>query len=219
MFRSIALAGAVAALSATAANAGFIYTQLNSDAEFLALGLDSTFEAQGRLANNANNGDQEFDLGPTTAAPATQAQYTWASGQPVPFSLSYDAMTGDVSFETPAGTLSYTATGAPTYGLAIRTRAEDGSTLLSDLELNGTTIFVDVFSSGGPADVDYLLINEGVGSLASFTLTGDITLTFDELDPPSGSRIAFQIKGVVPTPGAAALAGVVGLAALRRRTR
>ncbi|MEO1130633.1 MAG: choice-of-anchor W domain-containing protein [Planctomycetota bacterium] len=197
-----------------------IATEVADDAAFNALGLDPVFEAQGRIANNANNGDQEADLGPTTAAPVAQAQGVWASGQGFDFTLDYNAATNLVSWQIFGQTMEYTASADAT-ALAIRVRATNqASNMAVDLDgllVDGVTPPIDSVGAANPGDgVQYLIIS-GSELLDGFTLTGTATLTFDAGDQPSGSNLAFQIKGVVPSPmtGAFALAGAPLL--LRRR--
>ncbi len=199
-------------------NASVMTSNLADDAAFNELGLVPVFEAQGRIGNAAANGTQEADLGLTTAAPVASAQFAWGTNQPVSFTLSYDTVTNLVSWTIFGETMEFTAA-EDALELAIRMRAtsqRDGiSVSLEGMLLDGHAI-PDV-SAANPGDgVEYLRIT-GSEVADGFTLTGRARMIFDQSNPPTNSNLAFQIKGVVPAPGAAALAVMGLLAGVRRR--
>lgn len=203
---------------AGAANASVMTMNVADDAAFNALGLTTLFEAQGRIGNAATNGTQEADLGPTTSAPVDQAQFAWVTNQPVSFTLTYDTATNLVSWTIFGETMEYTAADDATQ-LAIRMRAttqrDNISVTLAEMMLDGHAI--PSVSAANPGDgVEYLVI-KGAEVANGFTLTGRANLIFDQGNPPTNSNLAFQIKGVVPAPGAAALAAMGLLAGTRRR--
>lgn len=189
------------------------------DASFAALGLSEVFEAQGRIGNAATNGTQEADLGPSTSAPVATAQFAWGSNQPVDFTLSYDIGTNLVTWTIFGQAMQYVAAEDP-IELAIRVRAttqrDNIAVHLSDMDINGFSI--PSISAMNPGDgVEYLRI-QGSSLQSGFTLTGRATMVFDQGNPPTNSNLAFQIKGVVPAPGACTVAAM-GLMTLARRRR
>lgn len=216
-------AAAAVVLSAPAAHGSVIAQSVAHDASFNALGLAEVFVAQGRIGNNQMNGDQEADLGDTSAAPAAQKQFQWGSNQPIPFTLTYDASTRAVTFDIFGGApMSYTAGGTdPVAGMAIRTRATTRyagmSVDISGLVVDGMSPSIDSVGAANPGDgVEYLLLT-GPAFADGFTMTGFATLEFDMGDMPNGSHLAFQMKAVVPGPGALGLAALAPAAFLRRR--
>ena len=142
------------------ATPGFALTtsHLASDAEFLALAPVIAFVAEGRIGDRGGAATFELDLGQETAAPATQAQYDWQSGQSEPFTLSYEAETGLVRFALGGHTLQYMASGTLT-DVFVRTRAINAgsSVAVSDLMLDGVSVG-DGSSCDAVSGVDYLRI-------------------------------------------------------------
>ena len=225
----IAFATAAAALAASAASASVSTSFLDTDADFVNVlnsGVTELWTAQGRIGNAALNGDQEFDLGFTSAAPTDQRQFTWQPGLPVPFDVSYDAGTDVLQF-TGDGTpvMSLPSAGAATE-VYIRLRATNQRPGLgidiSDIQIDIPSqsianmplpsIATDNITLDG---VEYLVISGLAGQ--SFSLNGTVTLAYDAQNPPSGSNLAFQIKGAIPTPGTVGLVGFAGIAAARRK--
>jgi hypothetical protein len=185
----------VIALIALLATGAFSLTtqHLATDTEMLALISDTIFVAEGRIGDLGGAATFELDLGQSTAAPSTTAQYGWVSGQVEAFTLCYDNVTGLVTFTLGGKTLNYT-TPFPVFGdIFVRTRAvDDGkSVVVQDLVLDGQNVG-DVSSAVGADDLDILWISGGTLS-DGFTLTGTATLAWTGA-PPSQSRLAFQIK-------------------------
>lgn len=216
------ITGVVALIASSAASAAITTTNLDTDADFTALlnsGVTELWAAQGRIGNAAGNGDQEFDLGFTTNAPADQRQFAWGDGQFVDFAVSYDAGTDELTFEAAGLSAMTLANAGAATDIYIRVRATsqraDLDISLERMMINGTGIPTLTTNNTTLDGVEYLVIS-GLGG-DDFTLSGLVGLGFDQGNPPSGSNLAFQIKGAVPTPGAAALASVAGLAAVRRR--
>ena len=212
------------AVAAATTTWGLSVSALSSDAEFVDLlnsgAIEELWVAQGRVGNAAASGDQEFDLGFSTSVPSSQRQFAWSNNQPVTFDVSYDANTDELSF-TAAGlsTMTLADAGAASE-IYIRVASTVGhssfaSTTLSSLTLNGAGV-PDISVATTAADsADYLILSDfGAGS---FTLSGQATLDFDPSDAPRGSRLSFQVKGIVPAPGAASLLAMAGLACARRR--
>jgi len=187
---SIVLSGFLALLSTSA----FALTtkHLATDAELLELVSDTIFVAEGRIGDLGGAATFELDLGQSTVAPSTTAQYAWVSGQAEPFILTYNSGTGLVTFTLGGRTLSY-ATPFPMFGdIFVRTRAVDAgnSIIVQDLMLDGQNVG-DVSNAVG-AGLDILWISGGLLS-DGFTLTGTATLSWAGA-PPTQSRLAFQIK-------------------------
>ena len=167
-------------------------THLATDAALLELISDTIFVAEGRIGDLGGAATFELDLGQSTAAPYTTAQYPWVSGAVEPFTLTYDCGTGLVTFVLGGKTLTY-VTPFPMFGdIFIRTRAVDAdrSVIVQNLVLDGENVG-DVSSAVGPG-LDILWISGGVLS-DGFTLTGAATLSWVGA-PPTQSRLAFQIK-------------------------
>lgn len=218
-----------------------------TDADFNTLLSSGTFTelfvAESRAGNGQTNGDYEFSINqpipagggfPGPFAGAT-GQRQWVSGQAVDFSLSYNAITGEIAYTVGGATLSAVTSGSANE-IYLRTRAQGRSgtnfsaMTLQNLMLDagqGFQSVADLSSSaaGTDSDVDYLIIS---GLAGSFTLTGQQILSWDGL-LPNGSRLASQIKvGIgpetedpesVPEPAALLgllLAGSVGVKALRK---
>ena len=182
------------ALGAGIAQADPITEHIATDAELVAALTDTLFVAEGRGGDGAGAATFELDLGQDTGAPAVQAQYGWVSGQPEPFTLSFDAGNGLVTFSLGGEVLQYT-TPYPEFGdMFIRTRAvNDGSSVVvDDLVLDGYVLDDQSAAANPGDDLDILRIAEADLS-SGFTLTGTATLTWTGT-LPSQSRLAFQIK-------------------------
>jgi hypothetical protein len=183
-----------AVLAAAAAQADPVTEHLDNDAELVAALTDTLFVAEGRGGDGAGVATFELDLGPDSGAPAATAQYGWVSGQPEPFSITYDAGNGDIEFTLGGEVLSY-STPYPEFGdMFIRTRAvDDGSAVVvDDLVLDGFAI-MDQSSAASPGGgLDILWIKQAELS-DGFTLTGTATLTWTDT-LPGQSRLAFQVK-------------------------
>ena len=187
---SIVMLGIVTLLSTTAFS--FTTQHLATDVELLALISDTIFVAEGRIGDLGGAATFELDLGQSTAAPNTSAQYAWVNGQVEPFTVSYNNVTGLVTFILGGKTLTY-MTPFPMFGdIFIRTRAleADRSIILQNLVLDGQNVG-DVSNAVGPG-LDILWISGGTLN-DGFTLTGTATLAWAG-SPPSQSRLAFQIK-------------------------
>jgi hypothetical protein len=154
------------------------------------------FVAEGRIGDRGGAATFELDLGQSTAAPATQAQYPWVSGQVEPFTLTYDTGTGLVTFQLGGRTLIYAPTATFT-DIYIRTRATQTGTsvVVNNLVLDGCAV-PDQSSATGNG-LDYLHLSGGtLGD--GFVLTGDATMTWGAT-PPTQSNLAFQIKVGTPS--------------------
>ena len=187
---SIMALGMVALLSTSAFS--LTVKHLSTDTALLALISDTLFVAEGRIGDLGGAATFELDLGQSTSAPNTMAQYGWVNGQVEPFTLTYDSGTKLVTFVLGGRTLTYTPP-FPMFGdIFVRTRAVDSGReiVVQSLVLNGQSVG-DVSHAVGDG-LDILWISGG--SLANgFTLTGTATLSWTGA-PPTQSRLAFQIK-------------------------
>jgi hypothetical protein len=120
----------------------FTVSHIATDADLLALVSDTIFVAEGRIGDLGGAATFELDLGQSTSAPSTTAQYGWVSGQAEPFTIIYNSVTRLVTFTLGGKTLNYT-TPFPMFGdVFIRTRAVevDRSVIVQDLVLNGQSV-------------------------------------------------------------------------------
>jgi hypothetical protein len=187
---SLAAFGLVLLLSSGAF--AFTVSHIASDVELLGLVSDTIFVAEGRIGDLGGAATFELDLGQSTAAPSTTAQYPWTSGTVEPFTLAYNAGTGLITFTLGGKVLTY-MTPFPMFGdIFVRTRAVDAerSVVVGDLVLNGQSVG-DVSNAVGPG-LDILWIS-GASLSNGFILTGTATLAWTGA-PPTQSRLAFQIK-------------------------
>lgn len=182
-----------ASLAPPAANAAIQTGHFATDAEMLALLSDSLFVAEGRIGDRGGAATFELDLGQSTAAPATQAQYPWQSGQTEPFTLAYDAGSHLVTFSLGGQVLTYVTEFSDFGVVYVRTRAiEDGTAVsVAGLGLDGAPLG-DASSAMGPGGLDILWITGGAFE-TGFTLAGTATLSWGTV-VPTQSRLAFQIK-------------------------
>lgn len=168
-----------------------------SDAAFNAVQPEAgiQFVAEGRIGDRSGAATFELDLGATTAAPFTTAQYGWINGQPEPFTLSFDSMSGVVTFQLGGKTLNYTPGGSFT-DIYVRTRATQAGTsiVVDNLVLDGCPVADNSTAVGD--GVDYLRLSGGTLN-DGFVLTGIATLSWGAV-VPLNSHLAFQIK--VGTP-------------------
>ncbi len=188
---SMLFLGIVVFLSGSASS--LTTTHLATDAEMLALISDTIFVAEGRIGDLGGAATFELDLGHDTSHPFTSAQYAWQSGRVEEFTLSYNNSNGIVTFTLGGVTLYFTTPFYQFGDLFIRTRAiDDGkSVVVGSLVLDGENVG-DLSSAAGPNGLDILWISGGtLGD--GFMLTGTAVLAWTG-NPPSQSRLAFQIK-------------------------
>lgn len=208
---------------------------------------DELFEARMRLdAGNSQTWKSAFWTDDNLSSTSGIAQNLWNDGVSYSFSLSYTASTGAANltvFGLNGGdrvvldTISLDA-GTDVSGFYYFARSQGngiGSTSLTNLQVNADgdlSALADLVSGDNQVFVqsqDYFFTSANVENV---TITGN--LTFDWMDSLSGSDINANLKNerfkasfkffqadgsAVPAGGTAALAGVAGLAAARRRRR
>ena len=169
-----------------------------------ALSNDHTaFIAEGRIGNNAMDGDHEVNIHTAPYTIQDQGNWIWNNnGIPVKFELSYNPDTNEVHFMVGnKQQVSYTLPEDEEFhDLMIRTRAtkEDSGVMINNLWLNKTQIDGTSVAVGNEEGIDVLWIS-GQELMEGFSLTGYSTMYWSEEDVPTGSHLAYQIKaGTVP---------------------
>jgi hypothetical protein len=195
MARGIKIFIALAALVATVAGssaAGLTTSHIGSDAEMLLLLSDERFVGEGRIGDGWSAATFEIDLGGDSGSPATTAQYGWPNGTAVAWSLTYDHTTDLISFTVDGITLNYTTPLSGFTDIFVRARAINaGSGIVVDnLVLDGKNVGDNSSATGDGLDI--LWVSGGELS-DGFTVSGHATMSWTG-DPPTQSRLAFQIK-------------------------
>ena len=165
------------------------------------------FVVQSQIGNNAVQGENPrsgqkelhiFDaVYSNNSAPFSRSlpdvaasDYGFTSGQAVDFILQ---VTGSqVTYTVGNQVLTSSSFTAPFTDLFLRTRADNGSMLISDLSLNGQSI--NALESNSSDTLKYIMIG---GLTGNFTLTGKSTMTFTQApfaEATRGARVAYQIK-------------------------
>ncbi len=162
------------------------------------------FVVQSQIGNNAVqgqnpwSGDTELHIfdavysNPYTRSLSgvASSNYGFTSGQAVDFLLQ---VTGSqVTYTVGNRVLTSSSFTAPFTDLFLRTRADNGSMLISDLRLNNQSI--NALESNSSEPLKYITIG---GLTGDFTLTGKSTMTFTQApfaQATRGARVAYQIK-------------------------
>ncbi|MBN2071168.1 MAG: hypothetical protein JW814_06885 [Candidatus Krumholzibacteriota bacterium] len=180
-------------ISFSAASAEVMTEHFETDAEMLEYLSDTMFVAEGRIGDRGGYATFELDIGNDTGAPAQTAQYDWISGQPEPFTVSYDAVTRQVAFSLGGTTLYYTTEYFDFDQIFVRTRATNAETsiLIDDIVVDGEAISDQSYADGNDGlDILWIIganLNDG------FLLSGTATLSWTGT-APTNSRLAFQVK-------------------------
>jgi hypothetical protein len=172
-------------------------------------GYREEFVVQSQIGNNtvsgqnALSGDSELQIFDvvysTNSTPyrrtlpgVASSQFAFTSGQAVDFSL--EVIGSQVTYTVGNRVLSRSSFTSPFTDLFLRTRADSGSMLLSNLKLNGQSIGSGFLESNSSDTLKYLIIG---GIQGDFTLTGQSTMNFTQApfaQAARGARIAYQIK-------------------------
>ncbi|MEM9082862.1 MAG: choice-of-anchor W domain-containing protein [Planctomycetota bacterium] len=212
---------------ASQANAAF-FSFVNSDTEFASQfgGIEELFVAEVRnVTSNTQrlNADWELGFGPDTQNPSQFEQRNlpaWSTGE-YNFTLTNSADIDTMSFRFTGNgsdeTITQLISTADLDQIFIRVAGLDANNTARVTGVSITTSEGAFGFASTPAifsGATYIGIDSDVLD-GDFTLTGSAFFTFNA--NTVGSRPSIQIKGLVPTPGAASLAAIAGLAAIRRR--
>jgi len=189
---AVAFLAAVLIILPEASAAEVTTEHLGTDAEMLEFLSDTMFVAEGRIGDRGGAATFELDLGQDSGDPATTAQYDWQNGVPEPFTVTYDDLTGQVTFSLGGAYLVYTTPYFDFDQIFVRTRATESETsvLVDDLVIDGVQVSDQSLAVGNGLDILWIkgaVLNNG------FVLTGVATLAWTGA-PPTQSRLAFQIK-------------------------
>ncbi|MEL7484084.1 MAG: PEP-CTERM sorting domain-containing protein, partial [Planctomycetota bacterium] len=147
------------------------------------------------------------------------------------FDLSYTSGTDTFEFvitrpDTTTSTISLPAPGIDQLNtLSLSTSGSRGAVSLTGVEFSGGAFFVDAFPNvdtapGGPTFAETFLYFGDTANLTSFdwSLSGDLSFgSFTRSNPSEGSKLTVRIIDTIPAPGTAAMLGLGGLVASRRR--
>jgi hypothetical protein len=195
------LVAAAIAISIPTLSSAITISHIATDAELVYMLSDTLFVSEGRIGDRGGAATFELDLGADTGIPGTSAQYDWLSGAVEPFTLTYDAGTGLVTFNLGGVTLHYTTSWFDFDQIFIRTRAVDegSSVTVDNIVIDGESVMDQSTANGNGLDILWIqgaILNDG------FTLSGDAVLSWTGT-PPTQSRLAFQVKvgklGIVST--------------------
>jgi len=225
------LLATTAALAAGASALTIPATHL-TDAQANAMLINKTFGSESRIGDVSGGATFEQGIQRPTSGYFATADYGWTSGQVLPFSMIYNAISRQIDYQVGAQNITTVLAPSDIKGvtdLFFRLRAvlndETAATVtLANLRLNGANIDGPWTNSTSTPDV-YLVKGSDVTALTGsslangFTLTGDQTLSWMGTRP-TNSNLAYQIKvaEAVPEPATIATLGL-GLAAILRRRR
>jgi hypothetical protein len=180
------------AIIANPASAGLTVLHIATDAEMLELLSDTLFVGEGRIGDGWGAATFEIDLGGDTGNPAMTAQYGWPNGTPVPWELTYDAMTNLVTFTVDGIALSYSTPLDGFTDVFVRARAVnvDSDILVDNLVLDSESIGESSQATGDGLDILWI---SGATLSDGFAMTGHTTMAWAGT-MPTQSRLAFQIK-------------------------
>ena len=211
---------AAVAVSGTAAWAGVV--TFSSDADFISYessgAFSKTFGGNVRWGDGLAVGDWEYAIVNGADVPiGSPANSAWSGTNAHGVTFSYNGAGSATLTLAGIGSITRSVVDGPT---ALFARVKDSTTPLSllsniqiDLAYNGVGVDYAFDVLNGDANAEYWGVVDTHLS-AGFTLTADAVL-----DGPrsAGSDPMYQFKVGVPAPGAAALLGLGGLLAARRR--
>lgn len=219
--RSLCVA-ALAAVVVPAATASASVVTFNSDADFIAYqssgAFTKTFGGNVRWGDALPVGDWEYAIVNGADVPiGSPANSPWAGTNTHAVTFSYNGAGSATLALSGIGSITRSVVEAPTVLFA---RVKDSVSPLSLL----SNIQIDLAYNGVGVDYAYNLLtgdaNAEYWGVVDANLSAGFTITADAvLDGPrsAGSDPMYQFKVGVPSPGAAALLGLGGLFAARRR--
>ncbi len=235
--RRLILAFTVALCVSVPAFGGIISSNVSLSA-YDSLGDTAVYSAGGRLGDGSGGGQKELFL-----RPGGGAQYDWANGAPVAWSLAYDSVTDMLTYAVDGVTIEREIVASPDDVFIVTHAWKDATMTVGDLVFNGSAIDGSSEAAGaGGSDVLWLTGFDGALG-ETYTLTGLTTMSWDsgapqkamlrftmdffndvsgliDLPPTGGADPPLQRElAVVPAPPAFILAamGVFGFVAMRRR--
>jgi hypothetical protein len=177
------------------------------------------FDARGKIGDAAGgSGSNEVEIrqdgDPITA---TKVNFQgWSNGTTVPFTLNYDANLGEAELQINGVSTQRAAVDAPTSDgrIAIEAKVSDdgyGTTTVENVAVGGQSIgSTDSVSKSYGSNVDgtsnspsyapdrvaHLVLNDdgAVDFSQSFTLTGDVTLSWPSGETPNNEDLAFDVQ-------------------------
>jgi hypothetical protein len=243
----LALAGAAQAAPTVSGP----FTTTGAYNSFLSgIGLDSTNDRQAvgvaRIGNNRNGGNFAggweaglFVPAPPTGGIGTAGNTVWTSGSAVPFTfsragnnLTFTVGTFYSGTWTDGAVASLDTLGIQASSQATNANIAFNSMTWSDLSFMPPATLVPDETTGGGANGGYVgRVISQIGQ-GSFSLSGNITLTFDANQLPDAGQLSFRVAAftagsggdpgvTVPTPAALGLfaLGLLGLAGIASRRR
>lgn len=220
--KSCLFIAALASVGLPVATAAAGVITFGSDAAFNAYqssgAFSKTFGGNVRWGDALPVGDWEYAIVNGADLPIiAPANTPWAGTNAHRVTFSYDGAGNATLALGGIGAITRAVPGGPT-SLMARVRDSESpfsnlSNIRIDLAYNGVGVDYVLGLLAGDANAEYWGI-EDANLSAGFTLTADAVL-----DGPrsSGSDPMYQFKVGIPTPGAAALLGLGGLLAARRR--
>ncbi len=213
----VCVLGAVVVSGASASVVTF-----SSDAAFVAYqnsgAFSKTFGGNVRWGDALAAGDWEYAIVNGADVPiGSPANSPWAGTNAHTVTFSYDGAGSSTLSLSGIGSITRSVASGPTVFFArVRDSASPFSQLSNirvDLAYNGLGVDYTFSLLSGDANAEYWGVVDANLS-AGFTITADAELSRPRT---SGSDPMYQFKVGVPSPGAAALLGVAGLLASRRR--
>lgn len=188
----------------------------------------TAFVAESRFGDLGGAAEKEFKIFDHQGSPSDEVNFAWENGKSYDFKLEFLGALGWTYslFDSVSNSLLTSVSGQFDKAfdtLFIRTRAvKNTSIVVNNLFLDGVEVGDQSEVSGVAGDfgIDYLRIND---VLNPFVLTGTSTMSWEGIQNPLRSQLAYQIKVVdlesVPEPTLVVGLGLGALAMSRLRRR
>ncbi|WP_049980232.1 choice-of-anchor W domain-containing protein [Halolamina rubra] len=160
--------------------------------------------ARARYGNNGSSGAWELAVGdePGVDGEFSQANYTWTSGDPVDWTVSYDEASDELSFTFDGNTITDTLDDPQPDGrMAIQGKADDATVdaSIDSLSIGGSSVTLDgpnavtATNDGDGRQVRYLLVDTALDGSTDFELSGEATVTVQGDYGGSEEGVAFDV--------------------------